>query len=49
MKEALGKYEPIYKRNYLMKLKELEQVVNSVQKHEKIIGDNEGHINNMRG
>jgi hypothetical protein len=22
-KEAVGKYEPIYKRNYLMKLKEL--------------------------
>lgn len=47
-RDAIGKYEPIYKRNYLMKLKELETLVNSLSKHDKIIHENEANILNMR-
>lgn len=32
-KENVAKYEPIYKRNYLMKLKDLEGLVNSINQH----------------
>jgi hypothetical protein len=47
-RDAIGKYEPIYKRNYLMKLKELETLVNSLTKHDKIIHENEANILAMR-
>lgn len=40
-KDGIGKYEPIYKRNYLMKLKELEALVANIGKQEKIINDTE--------
>lgn len=47
-KEAIQKYEPIYKRNYLMKLKDLEALVNSIAKHDKVIQETEASILTMR-
>lgn len=47
-KTNLAKYETVYKRNYLMKLKELETIVNSISKHDQIIADTENNIRSMR-
>lgn len=47
-KEQLSKYESVYKRNYLMKLKELENLVSSISKHDQIIQETTGNIQNMR-
>lgn len=43
-REVIGKYEPVYKRNYLMKLKELDGLVNNIAKQEKIIQDTQVNI-----
>ena len=47
-RETIGKYEPVYKRNYLMKLKELDALVNSIGKQERIIQETQTSILSVR-
>ena len=47
-KETISKYEPIYKRNYLMKLRELENIVHSLAKQDRIITETETSIVSVR-
>ena len=47
-REVIGKYEPVYKRNYLMKLRELDSLVSSITKQEKIIQETQTNILSVR-
>jgi hypothetical protein len=47
-REVVGKYEGVYKRNYLLKLKELEALINNISKQDRIIQETEANVVNVR-